>query len=331
MKAKMTGLGLAMACGLAGMCNTALSQDWNENFEAYSNGQVLYQVGGWTGWDDTQSVCGSATTARAHGGTKSVLIEGADDAIHQFTGLTSGSGTISAWIYIPVSSFVSDTYFIIQNVYNHGGPYDWCIEVQFDFEGDGGGGPGTVVDDFRTETNAPPIQFDTWVQIRCEVDIDNDTITTYYGNTEVSTGILFVDAGVPEIANMDLFTLGTTSYYDDIAVLGLGSGGGACSDFAITQGGSCPGPMTISWTGAPVGATKRIIYTANNGSGGVIPPGNPCAGTTICIGLAGVTLHPNSLPGTATGTSPNFNAPCGLNLQLITQGGCDVSNAIRLQ
>ena len=114
---------------------------------------------------------------------------------------------------------------------------------------------------------------------------------------------------------------------------GIDCGGGGCpSDFAATKSGTCPSASKITWTGAPANSTVRIIYTSNNGSGGTIPPGNACAGKRICIGLAGVTLHAQSLRSNAQGggSTPNFAAPCGLNIQLITQGSCKTSNKVTL-
>ena len=111
------------------------------------------------------------------------------------------------------------------------------------------------------------------------------------------------------------------------------TGGGGCpSDFTATKSGTCPTASKITWTGAPANSTVRVIYTSNNGSGGTIPPGNACAGKQICIGLAGVTLHGQSLRSNAQGggSTPNFAAPCGLNIQLITQGSCKTSNKVTL-
>ena len=108
--------------------------------------------------------------------------------------------------------------------------------------------------------------------------------------------------------------------------------GGCPSDFTATKSGTCPTASKITWTGAPGGSTVRIIYTSNNGNGGTIPPGNACAGKQICIGLAGITLHNQSLRSDANGggSTPNFAAPCGLNIQLITQGSCKTSNKVTL-
>jgi hypothetical protein len=328
MKRSIFCLGLTTAVGLTGLATSAMAQDWSDDFESYSNGQVLYHVGGWSGWDDLESVAGSCTTARAHAGTKSMLCEGADDAIQTFEGLTSGSGTMSAWVYIPISQFVADTFYIVQNEYNHGGPYQWCIELCFDFEGDSGGGPGTVADDFRTETNFPPIQFDTWVEVRCEVDIDADTITCYYGGTEVSTGQLFIRGGAAEIKNLDLYTTGTSTYWDDCAVTGLGGGGG----YTCTISGTCPGQVNLAWDGAPPSTQQGIVFARNTGS--FVVPNGPCMGTQLGLGTNQLQLY-NTI-GTGANGSGNVNAnanqgACGGFVQLVAIGSpCQTSTVAQV-
>ena len=330
MKCITTGLGLAVALGLTGLASTALGQDWTDGFESYSDGQLLDNVGGWRGWDNASGVVGNCSTEQAHAGTKSIRTDTNDDAIHNFT-YNTGTGTIRGWVYLPAATFADDHYFIVNNEYNDGGPYKWCVQLHFDKTG-GVGGPNTVYDDFRTETNTPAIVFDQWVEIRCEVNIAADTITIFYNNIEVSTGVLFVEQGLHEIQNMDLFSVGATVYYDDLSITGLTNVQPCPSDFVATQIGSCPGSNRISWSGAPANSTVRIIYTTNGGGGGVIPPNSPCPGTTVCIGLAGITLHPQALHSASNGSglTPTFTAPCGLNLQMITQTSCQTSNAITL-
>ncbi len=331
MKCITTGMGLALALGLAGLSSTALGQDWSDNFESYSNGQVLDHVGGWYGWDNVSGVCGVCSTAQAHGGTKSIFTEVTDDAIHTFA-YNSGTGTIRAWVYTASALFANNHHFIINNEYNDGGPYEWVVQLSFDKTGGYGGGPNTVADALRTETNFPPIAFDRWVEIRCEVNIAADTITTFYNNVEVSTGALFVRGGLHEIQNIDLYTEGAGAYYDDISITGLTNVQPCPSDFTANQVGTCPSANRISWTGAPANSTVRVLYTSSNGSGGNLPPNSPCPNKQICIGLAGVTLHSQVLrsSGSGTGLTPSFSAPCGLKLQLITQTSCQTSNKVIL-
>jgi len=110
-----------------------------------------------------------------------------------------------------------------------------------------------------------------------------------------------------------------------------GGGGGCPSDFTATKSGSCPTASKITWSGAPANSVVRVIYTQSNGSGGTIPNNSPCAGKQICIGLAGVTLHPQTFNSpSGSGSTPNFAAPCGLNIQLITQTSCKTSNKVTL-
>lgn len=203
----------------------ALAQ-WSDGFESYSDGQQLYNVGGWTGWDDTQSASGTATSAQAHSGDLSILIGPTADAIHPFSGeFTSGQWTLSAWMFMYRNDHIADTYFIVNNEYNHGGPWVWTIEMQFDVS------TGTVLDDFRNETPIA-IAYDRWAEIRIDFDLDNDTQSTWYDGQLLSTGTMTRNANDPlVIANIDLFSTGATCYYDDfniipapgaLALLGLG-------------------------------------------------------------------------------------------------------------
>lgn len=158
-------------------------------------------------------------------------------------------------------------------------------------------------------------------------------LTTNVTTTVALTGVYLEGGsagGRPAPTGFRMFsggsTVGNVVCFDNLDF--RATSGGCPSDFTLTQGGSCPGPMTLSWSGAPTGQ-KRILYTTNNGNGGVIPNG-ACSGTTLCIGLGGIQIHQATLPGTPSGTSPSFNAPCGMKVQLITTA-CKTSNRVVLQ
>lgn len=203
---------------------TALAQ-WSDGFESYGDGQLLYNVGGWTGWDNSSGAAGTATSAQAYTGSRSIVAGPSADAIHPFSAeFTSGQWTLSAWMFLSRNDHIADTYFIVNNEYNHGGPYSWTIEMQFDTS------TQRVLDDFRTE-NAVSIAYDRWAEIRIDFDLDNDLQSTWYDGQLLSTGILAYAGGPLEIANIDLFSTGATCYYDDfnivpapsaLALLGLG-------------------------------------------------------------------------------------------------------------
>lgn len=192
---------------------SASSAQYFDGFESYANGQLLSNVGGWFGWDNSPAAAGTASPNFAHTGERSIRITGTD-AVHPFSGFTSGQWTLTAWQYIALNDFTADTYFIVNNRYNHGGPYTWTIEMQFDIT------TRNVLDDFRPETNTIPIVFDQWSEIRIEFDLTNNTQTTFYNGVELSTGTMTRSAGDPlVIANIDLFSTGGTAYYDDISII----------------------------------------------------------------------------------------------------------------
>lgn len=201
--------GLALALG----CSAAQAQ-WSENFDSYADGTLLAGVGGWDGWDGTAAAAGTVSSRQSRSGPHSIEIEGSDDAVHPFSGYTSGQWTLTAHQYIPTGGLTASTYFIVNNEYNHGGPYTWAVQMRFD--------PltGMVVDDNRAEVNPIPVVFDQWAEIRLEIDLDTDTLETYYNGTLLSMGTYTLGAGDPlEIANLDLFTTGGVAYYDDISLI----------------------------------------------------------------------------------------------------------------
>lgn len=196
---------------VVGMATTASAQ-YFDGFESYALGAL--NAGGWDGWDGSAAARGSVTNAFAHSGNQSIEISGGADAVHPFSGqFTSGQWTMTAWMLLFRNDHTTDTFFIVNNRYTHGGPYTWTIELQFDTA------TGRVLDDFRPE-DVVLIAYDRWAEIRIEFDLDNDTQTTFYDGIFLSTGTMTRSAGDPlVIANIDLFTLGATSYYDDIGIV----------------------------------------------------------------------------------------------------------------
>jgi len=216
----------ALLAGIAAIAiapAAALAQ-WSDGFETYDNGQLLDNVGGWAGWDNSSGAAGTATNAQAHSGDQSIFVGPAGDAVRPFSGYNSGQWSLSAWMLLFQNNHTADTYFIVNNVYNHGGPYQWTIQMQFDITS------GTVLDDYRSETPIA-IAYDRWAEIRIDFDLDANTQSSYYDGQLLSSGVWAVRGGVVEFANIDLYTNGATVYYDDfnlipapgaLALLGLG-------------------------------------------------------------------------------------------------------------
>ena len=190
------------------------AQPLSETSEVFLDGFERYPLGALNagGWDGSAGARGVVTDAFSFTGTKSIEISGGADAVHPFAGIRSGVHTVTAQMLLFANDHTTDTFFIVNNEYNHGGPYTWTIEIQFD------AATGTVLDDFRPHTPIL-IAYDRWAEIRIVFDLDNDVQTTFYDGTMLSTGTMTREAGDPlEIANIDLFTLGARCFYDDITV-----------------------------------------------------------------------------------------------------------------
>ncbi|MGH9895067.1 MAG: hypothetical protein ACREA0_24405 [bacterium] len=101
------------------------------------------------------------------------------------------------------------------------------------------------------------------------------------------------------------------------------SGGG----FIIRLTGQCPGPKTLSWSGAGSGQMGIII---GNGPGNFTLPSGPCAGTQLGLsGPSGLSLY--NVIGTQGGqgqvTTTVGTQACGKWIQCIKTNDCSTSNA----
>ncbi len=202
---------------------------WSDGFEAYVPGTLCplpgcgnaAGSGGWTGWDNVAGAAGTVvdpfTAVPAvvpHTGNHCVQIGVATDCIQPFslnyptTYPQSGLYEISAWSYVPTGGLTGTTWFIVNNQYNHLGPYSWTLQLQFT--------TGGIVTDVN-RGGSVPVVFDQWVQIRVLADLTNNTMIATYNGATVSTGVWNILGGALAIANIDLYT-GGTIFYDDISV-----------------------------------------------------------------------------------------------------------------
>ena len=192
---------------------------WDDNFDAYEDGTKLYNVGGWTGWDDVEAAAGTVSSRQSLSAPHSVVVSNdmGVDAVHPFDPpYTTGAWTFTAHQYVP-SDLDGLTYFILNNVYNHGGPYEWGIEMHMD------PATGMVNENIRDSGggNATPLIFDQWVEIRVDFDLDLDTCDAYYNNVLIASGT-WATSGYPtvEFANVDLYAPHNVGvYYDDVSLV----------------------------------------------------------------------------------------------------------------
>ena len=207
---------LLIVVGVALLAGGPALADWADNFDAYALGTRLDNVGGWFGWDNVPASAGTVSDAQSLSSPHSIAVSNTlgDDAVHPFTpALASGAWTFTAHQYIP-SGLDGLTYFILNNVYNHGGPHQWAIEMHMDPV------TGLVNENIHGGTTAP-IVYDCWTEIRVEFDLDANTFEAWYNNTSLVSGAWATPTyPTVEFANVDLYAPHAEAvYYDDLSLV----------------------------------------------------------------------------------------------------------------
>jgi hypothetical protein len=210
----MKYIALLTAVLLVGLSGAAVA-NWYDGFDTYDAGTKMYHVGGWTGWDDVEGTAGTVTDAQALSGPHSMAASNSmgNDTVHPFEVMTSGKWTFTAYQYIP-TGLDAETYFILNNVYNHGGPYEWAIQM--------GMNPttGQVTEQIHGGS-AASIVYDAWVQIRVDFDLDLDLCEAYYNDVLLYSGA-WTSSSYPTLAfsNVDLYAPHETAvYWDDLELV----------------------------------------------------------------------------------------------------------------
>ncbi len=219
---------IVIAAGIASG-SLAASAGFFADFDSYSNGQKLSALGGWKGWDNVASAAGVVSSLQSYSGANSIRITRYTDAVHEFSGATSGIWTLTAKQYIG-SGQSGSTYFIVMNQYKDGANNNsgmWSTQLRFDLTG------GRVYDDFRGGSVA--ITTNTWATVKANIDLGANTVKYYYNNTLLSQGTWTRSgSSARAIAALDLYSgEANTAYYDDISLIGPGE---AASSFIPTPG-----------------------------------------------------------------------------------------------
>jgi hypothetical protein len=211
--------------GCDGKCNDTVELD---DFECYDVGNVCGQ-GAWEPWDLNAAVCGEVSTEQANSGSQSLKVianDGVnafgDDTVQVYSGVDSGQWTYRAMSYIPGGSS-GISYFILLNTYAHNDPNKfWSVQLILDEA------LGTVVSD--NDGGIAAMQKDEWVEIKCHIDLDADTLDIFYGGEQIvfakcwSCGVFGNDVGgQAALEAVDLYAnepgAGTEGvYYDDISL-----------------------------------------------------------------------------------------------------------------
>ncbi len=250
---------------------------WSDNFDSYANNTNLHGVGGWKGWDNTPGATGFVRDDQSLSSPHSVEIMTTSDLVHEYAGYTSGAWSYTAWQYIP-STFSGTTYYLLLNEYNDGGPYNWSVQLNFN------SGTGLVTNDGVSGGSMPYLE-DQWVEIRVEIDLDNNLQFLYYNGTLLYSGTWTEEqagGGQLEIQAVDLYANGASAvYYDDISLAASVSLCSAANDIPWasvdpTSGTTLPGnsdqvDVTFDSTGLTNGSyTGNLCVNSNDPDEGLV-------------------------------------------------------------
>jgi len=198
-----------MAMVLACVCAGASAQVvYFEDFESLGAGTVLHEVAGWEGWYGDSNAAASVSDAHAFSGTQSVRVDSSTDAV-QVLDITEGKWVLTAMQYIP-SGTSGTTRFHMQNQYRDGAigrSVQWFFNLS----------EGVMGDDYDDNATAT-IVYDTWIELKLIIDLDNDSLEQYY-NGQLISSRAWVYSGSAQIQSIDLFgNSASTVYYDDFKI-----------------------------------------------------------------------------------------------------------------
>jgi hypothetical protein len=192
---------------------------WNDNFDSYTTGTVLIDVDYWDGWYDDPASAGTVSSAQRMTVPNAIEVSNSTgiDAVHPFRGVDAGAWVLTAWQFVP-SDLDGLTYFIVNNEYDHVlASADWAIETHMD------PATGLVNEQIHDPggAGALPLITDRWVEIRTEIDLDNNYMHQYYDGELLAEGVWNIRlGGLIEIQNIDLYAPHDVSvFYDNLSLL----------------------------------------------------------------------------------------------------------------
>jgi len=197
------------------------AQFFSDSFDTYATGSTIAGQGGWETWDNNPAADTTVVSTQAFNPPNSLKDDGAADIVHQFAGITSGVWHARTMTYIP-STQEGEMFFILLNTYvvgTHNNP-DWSAQVVFcNINCLGNGLPGSVFSLGGGEVGGGgslPLILDAWVEIRAQIDLNNNMYQLFYGGQLFETQQWTITNPV-QFQAMDLFSNGSTESYQDLA------------------------------------------------------------------------------------------------------------------
>lgn len=189
--------GLITAAAFFGAVSLANAQGFIDNFDSYTLGSIHGQ-GGWEGWTGIAGAAGTVSTLQASSGTQSLQLVAGNDTVRPFSGVTSGLWTLSMQQYVPGASSGS-SWIITMNSYPTS--LNWSAQILADFSA----GVIGVFDGAGTQQGSTlSLIKDQWVDIRLEINLDANSVSSYYNNSLIGTHT-WQSGGLNQLQALDLY------------------------------------------------------------------------------------------------------------------------------
>lgn len=283
-----------------------------DDFESYAPGASLHGQSGWEGWANDPAAGAVISDAFAASPSRSVAITGANDLARRFASATNGQWVFSVRQYVPAASTGTNGV-ILMNRYRppYGEPdLNWSVQFQCALN------TGQVISGLGGGAALPLVK-DQWVEIRCEINLDANTVSEFYNGELLSSHPWQGGTGDNAIAALDLFANNAGPvYYDDVRLAPAGPPVITQQPESLTLPAGQPAIFTVTAVGAPPlqfqwSLEDNPILDATNSTLAIGPVSTNLAGTftvrvsnsggTVTSLGAGLTVTPD-LTGTATGT-----------------------------
>lgn len=216
MKNSIRRRGLCALLGVA-LLGTEVAHAFTDNFDAYMTGSSIIGQGGWMGWDNSPAH-NATVVAGGLSAPNRVFVTGDADIVKMASLETStrSLNVVRTKVLVPNTS-VGDTYIILLNRYQHGGPYSWSVQLRMN------AAQGVIQENRTGSGPSLPLTTNQWKEIRCEIDSENNVVSVFYDGQHLVTQPWKIP-GDPNaesrLAAVDLYSDNPNSvaYYDDLRV-----------------------------------------------------------------------------------------------------------------
>ena len=156
---------------MAALCfaGSASAQAWSDDFESYALGSSLEGQGGWRAWAGPSTSFSTVSDTFARSGAQSVALYQGADTVHEYGPVSSGSWIYTGYIYLTGGWDGEFSYMIMNKFDDVLLAYEWGSWIQFQ------SATGSAVCNCGSSGLTVPLILDQWVQIRKEIDLDNDS------------------------------------------------------------------------------------------------------------------------------------------------------------